>query len=144
MKSFIGLSLIILSFFFLVKVLKLDSSIPLNPVKNPQYLLDIQTLDNTLIRSLFINKKRLIHFYASWCRPCQKELPSLLSYLKTHQDLKLALLCLDNCPKIEGVDVFYLPNNLDITIPQSLYLDESNSVKWSHVGAYSWNNVNFL
>lgn len=144
MKSFLGLSLIILSFFFLVHLLKINSSLPLNPVQDTQSLLSLETIDHKIVSSLSLNTKRLLHFYASWCQPCQKELPSLLKYIHQHQELKLVLLCLDDCPRIPNAEIFYLPKSISITIPQSVYIDEQNTVIWSHKGAYSWDKANFL
>ena len=63
-------------------------SVPLVMVKTaePVEVIDLSTLEGKPGKLAFADKKlTLVHFWATWCKPCQEELPLLLELSRRYQ-----------------------------------------------------------
>lgn len=64
--------------------------------ENPQEIAFYET-ESGQIRTLadFSGKKTVLHFWATWCAPCVRELPQLVEVAKKHQDIHFILVSYD-------------------------------------------------
>ncbi|MCD7033652.1 TlpA family protein disulfide reductase [Metabacillus sp. GX 13764] len=92
-------------------------------------------------------QKVLINFWASWCGPCQKEMPLLKEYQQDHPEIKvLTINVTANEPSIENVRNFLKKRDLKFPVgldynaevsgdyqvfsyPVSFFLDEQGTIK---------------
>lgn len=65
----------------------------------------------------------IINFWATWCKPCVKELPYFEEYHRTHPEVRMLLVSLDFSEEVEKVNAFL--GKKQITIPVVL-LDETD------------------
>lgn len=104
-----------------------------------------------------LNKPAVIHFYASWCGPCMKELPDALAFAKAHQDKYYFYFITDDpMPKMLNImerfngqsDMFFqIPslNEVDVySIPMTYFIDQKGNIKKSVMGECEWNNPNYI
>jgi len=82
----------------LVKFLKIKDNLPQGDKAPGFYLKDIN--GDVFKISSFENKIVYLHFWATWCEPCIKEIPVLnqLHLKLNNQDFELVNICLDNNP----------------------------------------------
>jgi len=57
-----------------------------NPLKNFVAPDNYTDLDKKFEDSKFKNKKVIVNFWASWCGPCQEEMPSLLKFVSENKE----------------------------------------------------------
>ncbi|MDN4166784.1 TlpA disulfide reductase family protein [Cytophagales bacterium LB-30] len=65
----------------------------------------------------------VINFWATWCKPCVKELPYFEEYHRAHPEVRMLLVSLDFSEEVEKVNTFLAKKK--ITIPVVL-LDETD------------------
>lgn len=97
----------------------------------------------------------IIHFYASWCGPCMKELPLLLDYAKTDgKDINIILITDDDANKMhrvirqaDGSVMVRRVNSLKETgvysIPATYFLNAEGKVVEKDLGEQDWANTEF-
>ena len=112
--------------------------------------------------SIFIKKVTLVHFWATWCAPCTKELPEVVSFVSSYQnsDFQLLLVSLDeNWSEAESfLKKIKLPQNtisiLDpeqrvsekfgsYQYPESYVVDQKADIVAKWIGPQQWNHPFF-
>jgi thiol-disulfide isomerase/thioredoxin len=71
--------------------------------------------ENNTDQSLDISKNKLtaLHFWASWCIPCAKELPMVNAAQKKYADRGLKIIPLSMDFNVDQIKRFYKENNID-------------------------------
>lgn len=105
----------------------------------------------------------VVNFWATWCAPCIRELPSLMRLAATMKDYNLALIALSQdsqgagtvAPFLEknrlsGLPVFYDPKGAAAralhvsSLPTTLLIDAKGREVWRFEGAYEWDQPHIL
>ena len=100
----------------------------------------------------------LIHFWATWCRPCLPEVPSLDALAKTQAGkVRVLPLALDRdaVPKVQKFfaerQIQFLPilapepgAPTPAALPASILVDRMGRIAWSAVGAHSWDGTDVM
>jgi thiol-disulfide isomerase/thioredoxin len=115
---------------------------------------DIQMQDtngSTVSLNQYIgDKPTVVHFYASWCGPCLKELPMLAEHAHSllPEQVQWVLITEDNEEKVEifrnryKLNIFRANRLKDIgihSIPVS-YIYRQGELVYSHLGPIDWND----
>ena len=99
----------------------------------------------------FRGRKTLINFWATWCRPCRKEMPMLngLFLSQDPSDFSVVGIAIDKPEKVlqfvaelgidfpimvgqsEAYDVMKALGNEALTLPYTILIDEEGEVVWS-------------
>ena len=99
----------------------------------------------------FRGRKTLINFWATWCRPCRKEMPILngLFLSQDPSDFSVVGIAIDKPEKVlqfvaelgidfpimvgqsEAYDVMKAMGNEALTLPYTILIDEEGEVVWS-------------
>ena len=99
----------------------------------------------------FRGKKTLINFWATWCRPCRKEMPMLNGIFLSQDpsDFSVVGIAIDKSEKVtqfvaelgidfpimvgqsEAYDVMKDLGNEALTLPYTILIDEEGEVVWS-------------
>nr|WP_106784627.1 TlpA disulfide reductase family protein [Lysinibacillus timonensis] len=99
--------------------------------KAPQFI--TKTLDGQTVKlSDFLGKKVIINFWATWCPPCQEEIPELQKFYETSaQKHNVVLLGLNITSEDLGIDVIHdFREYYGITYP--ILLDETGEITESY------------
>ena len=84
----------------------------------------LQTLTNNNTDTTYV-----INFFASWCKPCLKELPEFIEFANNNQDHAIKVIFVSLDFKSDSNALESIINKYNIT--QSVYLlDEPNANKW--------------
>jgi len=97
-------------------------------------------------------KPVILHFWASWCPPCRKEMPELEAWSKEHQDVTLLVVALDR--EFVDADGFLKAEKIafptllgDISaamrlgargLPTTLVIGPDSEIRTTRVGAVNW------
>ena len=99
----------------------------------------------------FKGKKTLINFWATWCRPCRKEMPMLNSVYLSQDPSEFSVvgIAIDKQDKViqfvaelgigfpimigqsEAYDIMKTLGNEALTLPYTILIDEEGEVVWS-------------
>ena len=103
-----------------------------------------------------LKKPTVLHFYASWCGPCLKELRTLNNRVAqlNQEGIQLVLVTDDTPEKINSIAqqlppevLFYKVNKLTElgihTIPTSYFIDGNGMIKKKVVDTCNWENDDF-
>jgi len=134
--------------FFTVSSFSQNRTLPSVKVKNLKgSLVDIQTIEND-------GKPIVISFWATWCKPCKKELNAIAEVYEDWQDdtgVKLVAISIDDSRSSSKVKPYvnssgweyevYLDPNRDLarslgvsTVPHTFLLDGDGNIVWEHRG----------
>lgn len=116
-----------------------------------------QTIDGKEIKlSNYLGKKVFLNFWATWCGPCTREMPSIQKVHENHPDVVILAV---NCgEKTEDVKNFIEKNNYTFNvltdeagqisytyysdyIPLTLIIDENGIITERHVGSLTENEM---
>ena len=134
--------------FFTVSLFSQNKTLPSVKVKNLKgSLVNIQTIEND-------GKPIVISFWATWCKPCKKELNAIAEVYEEWQDdtgVKLVAISIDDSRSASKVKPYvnasgweyeiYLDPNRDLsrslgvsTVPHTFLLDGDGNIIWEHRG----------
>ena len=89
------------------------------------FIMDDTSGNSTELSSIIGNNYLLIDFWASWCGPCRRENPNIVSIYKEYQN--------------QGFDIMGV--SLDIDRQKWISAIEKDSLNWTHVSDLNgWNN----
>ncbi|MFL2890201.1 MAG: TlpA family protein disulfide reductase [Pelagibacteraceae bacterium] len=152
--------------FFLCQILKADTEFSKNIVihDKPRIIKDLKFKDFNLQEIDLTNKKgniMIINFWASWCIPCKREMPSLEKLAQNNPEIKIYPINMEKPNKLRTAD-FYKSigvTSLDIYfdpefnlvklfklrgMPTSILLDKNGNEFGRVIGEIDFNNVKFL
>ncbi len=121
--------------------------------KNPAPDFSLQLLDGgTFKLSAYKGTPVMINFFASWCHPCRKEIPSLVAIRTEYKPkgVHFLAIAIDDTEKDVNALVaklgFTFPIGLDITgkikddygvygLPTTFFIDKKGFISYSHAGS---------
>ena len=106
---------------------------------------------NPVSLSSFRGQVVLLNFFATWCPPCNAELPDLIALHHDYQDRGLAIVAIDQGERVTTVAQFVADNEVPFTvlldangavsqqysvraIPRSLFIDADGVLVIDHLG----------
>jgi thiol-disulfide isomerase/thioredoxin len=85
------------------------------------------------------HKLHIINFWATWCKPCVKELPQFTELARTHPDISISLVSLDFIQDLETkVYPFLDKKDIDLRV---LLIDELDYNLWIDLVDPSWSGA---
>ena len=107
----------------------------IQPVAKPYaaHPIQLKDLDDKIVRlSDFKGKTVIINFWATWCPPCRKELPSMQDTYTAFKDRNLVILGINVGENWETIAPFIAPYKLEF--PILMDTDSSELTKWKAIG----------
>jgi len=145
--------------FFTITSFSQDRTLPSVKVKDLEgNWIDIQTIENKEIdengNGIGDGNPIVISFWATWCKPCKKELNAIAEVYEGWQDdtgVKLVAISIDDSRSSSKVKPYvnssgweyeiYLDSNKDLarslgvsTVPHTFLLDGDGNIVWEHRG----------
>ena len=85
------------------------------------------------------HKLHVINFWATWCKPCIKELPLFIELAETHPEISISLVSLDFVQDLETkVYPFLDKKNINLRV---LLIDELDYNLWINLVDPSWSGA---
>ena len=85
------------------------------------------------------HKLHVINFWATWCKPCVKELPQFINLSRAHPEIDISLVSLDFVQNLETkVYPFLAKNKIDLRV---LLIDELDYNLWIDMVDNSWSGA---
>jgi len=96
----------------------------------------------------------VVHFYASWCGPCLRELPEISAFMKSPlgQKINFVFITEDREDQVKafheryGFNIYRVKKLKDAniySIPVTYLLNEKHEIVKSELGSWNWNEENF-
>ena len=103
----------------------------------------------------------MVHFWASWCGPCRKELPTLQTIQQAVDSKQLKLLLVNTAESDDNIFIFlsgvapelesYRDVDGSITehwqprgLPASFFVDPAGKIRYLALGGRPWNEKPYL
>jgi cytochrome c biogenesis protein CcmG/thiol:disulfide interchange protein DsbE len=120
-------------------------------------LTDIQGVQHSL--SDYRGQIVLVNLWATWCPPCQAEMPNLQAFYNKHQSEGLAVIAIEDGDPSADVIAFVKKYDLNfpvwldptyqatdhafkiMNLPSSYVIDRSGVIRWQWLGAISEQNL---
>jgi len=85
------------------------------------------------------HKLHVVNFWATWCKPCVKELPLFIKLAKTHPEITISLVSLDFVQDLDTkVYPFLEKKNINLRV---LLIDEVDYNLWIDMVDPSWSGA---
>jgi len=99
----------------------------------PAHEFRLKDLDDNLVSLADLKGKTvIINFWATWCPPCRKELPSMQRTYKKYKNEKLVILGINVGENWDVIAPFLSPFNIEF--PILLDTDSSELTTWKAIG----------
>ena len=100
------------------------------------------------------NGPTIVHFYASWCGPCLRELPEIKAFMQTPlgQKINFVFITEDREDQVKtfheryGFTIYRVNKLKDAniySIPVTYLLNDKHEIVKSELGSWNWNDENF-
>jgi thiol-disulfide isomerase/thioredoxin len=97
----------------------------------------------------------IVHFYASWCGPCLRELPEISAFMKSPlgQKINFVFITEDREDQVKafheryGFNIYRVKKLKDAniySIPVTYLLNKKHEIVKSELGSWNWNEENFI
>jgi len=124
----------------------------------------LQDLNGKLVSLAdFKGKVILLNFWASWCAPCKREIPSLIRLYQLRKDRNFEILAVSvDRTSVSKIVTFVAENQMSFpvlmdpqgevgngkywvrAIPTSFLVDKKGVIRWKVTGAKEWNGAEVL
>jgi thiol-disulfide isomerase/thioredoxin len=105
--------------------------------KDPVEIINIEGLQGLIKENN--HQLHIINFWATWCKPCVKELPLFTDLAKSNPEISISLVSLDFVQDLETKVYPFLNNkNIDIRV---LLIDELDYNLWIDMVDPSWSGA---
>ena len=123
---------------------------------------NLKTLDNKFLSlSEFQGSYVLVNFWATWCKPCVREIPSLNNLYKKFKDKNFEIIAINIGQNAEVVNNFInttspidfiilLDENIDLVgwkveaIPTTFLVDDKGTIIYKVEGEKHWDSPEFI
>ena len=125
-------------------------------LKKNQVILNVNSLNNETINlENYQGKKILLNFWATWCKPCVEEMPSIKKIIEKYPEIVIIGLSEDKdlailkkfinhneikWPQIQINTEFKHKFNVD-AIPTTIYINESGITMAIHIGGLTFSMI---
>lgn len=125
-------------------------------LKKNQVILNVNSLNNETINlENYQGKKILLNFWATWCKPCVEEMPSIKKIIEKYPEIVIIGLSEDKdltilkkfinhneikWPQIQINTEFKHKFNVD-AIPTTIYINENGITMAIHIGGLTFNMI---
>ena len=156
----------LLLFLFFTQELYSDSTLPHNIIvhENPIPILELKFKDFNLQDVDLTNKKgniMIINFWASWCMPCRREMPSLEKLTHQYPEIKVYAINMEKPNKliardffqsigVASLDIYFDPDFKLVKqfkmrgLPTSILIDKNGKEFGRVVGEINFINKDFI
>ena len=140
-----------------------NQNYPMNKIDSSETAtFNLKTLDNkSLSLSEFQGSYVLVNFWATWCKPCVREIPSLNNLYKKFKDKNFEIIAINVGQNAEVVNNFInttspidftilLDENIDLVswkveaIPTTFLVDDKGTIIYKVEGEKHWDSPEFI
>ncbi len=130
------------------------------PIEAPDFVLT-DTNDNIHRLADYRDRVLIINFWATWCAPCRKEVPSLKQAWKKLKKENIQLLGIATKDSKEAVNLYQNQNNIEfplpidengyvadiwsvLAVPTAYVIDQNGHIVMRIVGGKEWSNPKLI
>jgi len=102
-----------------------------------------------------------LHFWASWCGPCQEEMPLIQNLAETMQDEKFQIVMVNTAEDEDTIFEFLAALDVELNslmdidgkvtevwkprgLPTSFLINPDGEIKYQAIGGREWNNKEYI
>ncbi|MDF2556584.1 MAG: alkyl hydroperoxide reductase [Bacillales bacterium] len=142
-----------------VEISKKEETFTSNPIGKEAPDFSLKNIQGDTVKlSDYRGKKVMVNFWATWCPPCQEEMPEIERFYKENPDVIILSVNIDTTQDIQGFINEYkttFPVLLDedksvskaygtFKIPETYFINADGIVKYKQVGAMKYDDMKTL